>query len=432
MSQMTICLIICVLAIASFLWGKFSLGTTAITAMIAFLLTGVLDAEKVLACFSNSTGIMMVSMFVVAAGFNKTQLVKNVATFIGKAAKGSFTKVMFGYIVVAVLLCQFISSNLIPFCIVAPLMTKTFEEMGYSPSKVIYPLGIVCIITCMTLPLGGGATAAAELNGYLSANGAAEQMSIFAPMISRLPLLLCMTVYCIFFAPKMCPDKPVVAIEEMNLDKVAGKQLNQRAMPKFQETCGYLIFFAVTIALFLGKKVPYPTWVICTVGALAMVLTGVLSAKEAVNAMPWGVYFLFVGSIAMATALSETGAGAVIGNMVANLAGNTHSSLLLYTIFFLVPYIATQFMFNRTTMMILYPIVIQVCLALGANPIGPAIVIQAAAFSAFLTPMATGTVPYFMGLGGYDQKSILKMGIIPTLICFVVTVVWNSIMFPLF
>lgn len=37
--------------------------------------------------------------------------------------------------------------------------------------------------------------------------------------------------------------------------------------------------------------------------------------------------------------------------------------------------------------------------------------------------MATGTVPYYMGLGGYDQKTILKMDTIPPILCFVVTVV---------
>src|SRR5699024_7427875 len=115
--------------------------------------------------------------------------------------------------------------------------------------------------------------------------------------------------------------------------------------------------------------------------------------------------------------------------ILADLTGNTHNSLLLYAIFFLVPYVATQFMFNQTTMLIMYPIVIQVCLALGANPIGPVIVVQAASFAAILTPMATGTVPYYMGLGGYDQKTILKLGVLPTIITFVITVVWNTIVF---
>src|SRR5699024_8672285 len=131
MNQMTLCLIISLLTVISFVVGKLTLGTTALISMIIFLLTGILDAETVLGCFSNSTGIMMVAMFVVAAGFNKTQFVKNVASQIGKIAKGSLTKVMAGYIVIAILLCQFIQSNLIPFCIVAPLLINTVEQMGY-------------------------------------------------------------------------------------------------------------------------------------------------------------------------------------------------------------------------------------------------------------------------------------------------------------
>lgn len=432
MSQMTLCLIVCLITVISFVWGKLTLCTTAMCALMVFFFTGILDAQGVLSCFSNPTGIMMIAMFIVAAGFNKTQFVKNIANMIGHAAKGSLTKVLIGYIVIAELLCQFIGSNLIPFSIVAPLMIATVESMGYKPSKVIYSLGMICIVNAGTFPLGGGATVYAELNGYLEANGAVQQMSIWAPMISRVALFVVMTVYVIFIAPRLAPDETVVAVKEMNIDEVAGRQLNQKALPPFQEKCGYIIFFLVTLALLFSEQLGQPTWAICTVGALAMVITGVLSPKEAVAAMPIWVYLLFVGSIGMANALSATGAGKAIGELLAGLAGGTRSSLLLYTLFFLVPYVATQFMFNRTTQMILFPIVIQVCLALGANPIGPVIVVQAASYAAFLTPMATGTVPYYMGLGGYDQKTILKMGAVPTLICFMVTVVWNSIVFPLF
>lgn len=93
----------------------------------------------------------MVAMFIVAADFNKTQFVKNVASLLGRAAKGSLTKVMIGYILIAGLLCQFIGSNLIPFCIVAPLMIATVESMGYKSSKVIYSLGLMCIVNCVCL-----------------------------------------------------------------------------------------------------------------------------------------------------------------------------------------------------------------------------------------------------------------------------------------
>ncbi len=429
---MTITLIISVLTVIGFLTRKFTLGTTAMMALLAFLLTGVLDAKTVLGCFGNATAVMLVAMFIVAAGFNKTQFVKNVAGMVKNISKGSLTKVLAGYVIIAVLLCQFIKSNLIPFCIVAPLLVNTVKQMGYKPSKVIYSLGIACIICCQTLPLGGGATAYAEFNEYLLSNGAVQQMGILTPMISRLPLMLVMMAYAIFIAPRFAPDEPVVETTDMNTESVASKALDVKAMDPFHERCGYIIFFGVTVALLFSTQLKLPAWEICFAGAVLMVVTGVLSPKEAVNAVPWWVFFLFVGSIGIANALSVSGAGEAIGTLLANLAGNTHSSILLYSLFFLIPYVATQFMYNMTTMMILYPIVIQVCLALGANPIAAVIVVQSAAFSAILTPMATGTVPYFMGLGGYDQKTILKMGIIPTIICFVVTVVWNSIAFPLF
>ena len=433
MSQLTICLIISVLTIISFVWGKLSLATTAMTSMMLFFITGCVDADTVLSCFGNASGIMIAAMFVVAAGFNKTRFVRNVASGIGRIAKGSLTKVMIGYMLAAVVLCQFIKSNLIPFCILSPLLVRTVEEMGIKPSKVMYSLGIAVIVTCQALPLGSGATVYAELNGYLAANGSLAQMSIWDPMISRLPVIILTTIYCIFVAPRLAPSEPVVAIQDMNVENVAGGAMKEQEMTPFQETCGYLIFFGVSLALLVSANFGWPSWAICLIGAIAMVLTGVLKPKEATNAIPLWVYLLFVGSIVMANALSQTGAGELIGNFLAKLAGMTgNNSVLIYLIFFLVPYIATQFMFNQTTYLIIVPIVIQTCLALGANPIGPVIVVQQAAFAAFLTPMATGTVPYYMGLGGYDLKTILKMGILPSIIICVASVAWNAVMYPLF
>lgn len=41
------------------------------------------------------------------------------------------------------------------------------ESLGISKAKISLPLGIVAISTCCTLPIGTGATQAAELNGYI-------------------------------------------------------------------------------------------------------------------------------------------------------------------------------------------------------------------------------------------------------------------------
>ena len=73
MSSLTICLIICLITMISYILSKIPMGLTALPSMLAFVLTGCLDPDTALGYFGNSNGIMMVSMFVVAAGFNCTK-----------------------------------------------------------------------------------------------------------------------------------------------------------------------------------------------------------------------------------------------------------------------------------------------------------------------------------------------------------------------
>ena len=104
MNHLTICLIICLLTAVSYVIGKVPMGVTALLSMLAFVITGCLDAGTAAAYFGNGNGIMLVSMLVVAAGFNRTQFVKKCSTSVNKIAKGSLPGMMFGYMVVTVIL----------------------------------------------------------------------------------------------------------------------------------------------------------------------------------------------------------------------------------------------------------------------------------------------------------------------------------------
>ena len=56
---MILCLVIFVLTIASFLWGKISMGLTALLSMVLLVLTGCIDITTELSDFYNSTTIIM-------------------------------------------------------------------------------------------------------------------------------------------------------------------------------------------------------------------------------------------------------------------------------------------------------------------------------------------------------------------------------------
>lgn len=431
-TQLIVCLIICAVTVGFYIYGKIPMAVVAMASVAAFLVTGCIDGPSVLGYFGNNNGIMIMSMFVVAAGFNKTQFVKNVANSLNRFAKGSLTKVMLGYVLVAILLSQFIQSPVVVFGILSPLLAQTVHNIGVNPSQVMFPLGVASIATCSAFPLGSGATVAAELNGYLSANEYTEfVVQLTDPMKARFPLVIVCAVYCIFFATKLAPREPLVAIANKE-DRRAQAQLQKAQLPRFQEIAAFVIFFGTTIALILQKQVGLDTWVICLIAAVLMVVTGVLSQEEAVGAMPTWMYLLFVGSLAMGGALTNTGAGQLIGDAVAAAANSMSSPFLIYLMFFIIPFLMTQVMQNRGVMLIFIPIAIQACKSMGANPVGVIICVQAACLTAFMTPMATPAVPYYMAAGGYDLKSVVKQSVLPAILFCAVSVIWTAIAFPLY
>ena len=425
---LTICLIIFVLMVIGFCTNFFSLATVSLVSMMALIFTGCMSAEEGLAYFANNNVIMIAGMCVVAAGFNRTQFCTNVANGISRVAKGSLNKLMLGYVLIGMLLSQFIQSPIVAMGIVAPMLMASAESMGFKSSKVMFPLGVVTVVTCCTLPIGAGATVSAELNGYLESYGYVDHLvGFFDPMIGRLPLLIVCVIYCAFFATKLAPDEPIVAVAAP-VSAAKGKA----PLKPFQEYAGIIIFFADAVALMFAQNLGLQNWQITVVGALAMVVFGVLKPREATGALPMSMLLLIVGALAMSGALSATGAGELIGGYISNLVNAVNgNSYIMGFIFFIVPFALTQVMQNRGTMLIFHPIAIATCAAIGASPVGLMIVIQAACLSAFMTPMATAAIPYMMECGGYDQRSMFKQSWILAILCCVFTVGWVMTVFPL-
>lgn len=427
MSQLTICFIIFVLTIAGYCSGLYSLASIALTSMMALTLTGCLTAKEALGYFSNSNVVMVGGMCVVAAGFNRTQFCTNLANSVSKLAKGSITKMMMGYVLIGVILSQFIQSPVVVFSIVAPMLMATADQMGLKPSKVLFPMGVAAICTCCVLPMGAGATVAAELNGYLESYGYTEHVvGLLDPMKARLPMMILAIVYFGFFAVKFTPDEPIVQVADMEM-----KKMGKSTLSSFSETAAIVIFFGDAVALMLADKLGLASWEITVIGALLMIICKVLQPKDAGKALPLNILFLIVGSNAIAGALSNTGAGEFIGTHISGLVNSLGgSNYLLGLVFFIIPFILTQFMSNRGTMLIFHPIAIATCASMGGNPVGLMILIQAACLSAFMTPMATSATPYIMGLGGYNISSMIKQGMGFAIVSCVVSVLWTMTVFP--
>lgn len=440
MNQLLIvCLIICLITILGYVWGKMSLGTVAGCSMILFLITGCISAKDALGNMGNSNVIMVLSMFVVSAGFNKTQFVKMIGRSVSVLSKGSITKVMFGFIMASVLAATLTGSAAAAFCIMAPIVTASCEELHISPSKVTFCVGLTCIAACGIIPVGGNLAMFAELNGYITANDYAQyELAVTDLFKGRWLSLVVLIVYCVFIGHRFSPDQPVTIIGDSA--ELAARNKKAEPLSPIKEKFGYMVFFFVSVALIFNSVLnaalgtiglaSLASWEIVFIGAVIMVVSGVLTSKEAFAAVPWDLGLLIAGSLCMGSALANTGGGELIGGVIANVAGGLGNSYLIGAVFYLVPFVLTQLMQNRTVMAIFQPIAILACKSMGVSCVGPILLVAAACCTAFMTPMATACVPMIMDIGGYNVKSQLKQSLLPAVILSIVNVFWVMTVFP--
>ncbi len=436
-TQLISCLVIFGLTCAGYLSGVWSLATVSMLSVAALSLTGCLTAEEALATFANGTVIMIGAMSVVAVGFSRTRFCSRLSDGISHLAKDSFSMVLLLYCILTMLLGQMIQSPVIVFGIVAPLCIASADSMGVSRSRVALSLGVVSIATCSILPIGTGATQAAELTGYIRAyydklenfTGTVPVMGFFDPMKARLPMLVFTVVYCAFVMPRFAPER-----RSSGGDSAAPRGNAEKPLPVFAEIAGVVIFFGTALAFMLQTGILrfLAVWQICLVGAVLMIICGVLKPKEACEAVPLSMLLLIVGALAMSGALSGTGAGDLIGGLIAKLVASVRNPYVVGFFFFLFPFILAQFMSNRGVMLIFFPVAIAACHQIGGDPRGLLILIETGALTAFMTPMPTAAVPVMMEYGGYSQKDLIRGGWLFAVISCVLSVGWMMTVFPVF
>ena len=427
-TQLIICLAIFAATLVSFILNRIPLWVTAMTSLALLYLTGCLTSAEALSGFGNSNTIVLVGMLLIAAGFQRSSFVNKLCDAVIRMAGGSFTKAYAVYIILAVLLANFISSPVACYTIIVPLIGSLCDRMNVNRSKVMFPAMVVVVGCCGVLPLATAVQQAAQATGFLAAYGFDIEMSAMDYFIGMWPMLVLLPLWAIFIGPKQTPDiKMDIAAVNQNVRTSSGNQLS-----RFQDTAAVVIFFADLVCLIFANQLGLEVWFIAFAGGLLMILTGVLDPRTCMKNIAWDMVLLYVGSLALGTALSSTGAGEVVGNLVSRAVGGTTNNYILGAVFFIVPFIITQFMLNRAVIAVFTPICLMTCQAMGANPVGLIVLVTAGSLAAFLTPMATPAVPVAMEQGGYSLKDLFSSGWLITVLIAVVYIFSSMTVLPAF
>ncbi len=182
------------------------------------------------------------------------------------------------------------------------------------------------------------------------------------------------------------------------------------------------------ICLMTFKLMPSVTAVL--LAALAMVLTGCVSTKDAYRAINWESLVLIAGMLPMATALEQTGGVELIVNGLVTSLGNIGPLMLMAGLFVLTS-LFSQFISNTATTVLVAPIAVSAALEMGVSPYPFLMTVALAASTAFATPVASPVNTLVLGPGGYRFNDFVKVGVPLQFLAMVVTLLAVPLLFPL-
>ena len=157
-------------------------------------------------------------------------------------------------------------------------------------------------------------------------------------------------------------------------------------------------------------------------GALLMVLTNCLKWRDIQRALSAQVILIVVASLALGSALTQTGATAYVAHSFVQLTAGM-SDRVVFSGLMLLMAILTNIVSNNAAAVIGTPIAISIATELGLPPEAFVLAVLFGANMSYATPMAYQTNLLVMNAGGYTFMDFVKAGVPLTII------IWLSLSF---
>jgi sodium-dependent dicarboxylate transporter 2/3/5 len=420
MSPATITLLFLLFAIVMFVWEKIPLGVTSMIICVGLVVTGVLDFKTAFAGFIDSNVILFVAMFIVGGALFETGMANKIGGIVTHFAKTERQLII--AIMVIVGLMSGVLSNTGTAAVLIPVVIGIAARSGYSRSRLLMPLVFAAAM--------GGNLSLIGAPGNLIAQSVMEEMdmsfSFFEYAKVGLPILICGIIYFAFIGYKFLPDK------SGEKDSSYDEQKDFSNVPKWKKALSLIILVLTLLGMIFEEQIGIKLCITGCIGALALILTGVISEKNALKSIDLKTIFLFGGTLSLASALQTTGAGEDIAKTVIGVLGENPSPYVLTFVVFMLCCILTNFMSNTATTALMAPICVSIAQGMGADPRAVLMACVIGGSCAYATPIGMPANTMVVTAGGYTFKDYAKAGIPLILVATVVSMILLPILYPFF
>lgn len=421
MSPTTITLIFLAFAVVMSVTEKIPLAVTSMIVCIGLVITGVLNVNDAFSGFINSNVILFVAMFIVGGALFETGMANEIGSLVTKFAKSERGLIVAIMVIVGVM--SGFLSNTGTAAVLIPVVIGIAAKSGYKRSRLLMPLVFAAAM--------GGNLSLIGAPGNMIAQSALEPLGLsfgfFEYAVVGLPILIAGILFYATIGFRILPNHDT---EED--DSIFDETQDFGSVPKWKKVLSLVILIATLMGMIFEEQIGVKLCITGCVGALLLILTGVISEKDALKSIDLKTIFLFGGTLSLAKALEMTGAGELIADKVIGALGDHPSPVFFTLVVFLLCCVMTNFMSNTATTALMAPICLSIAQGMGADPRAVLMACVIGGSCAYVTPIGMPANTMVVGAGNYKFIDYVKSGLPLIVIATVISMIILPIAFPFY
>ncbi|MEZ5427668.1 MAG: SLC13 family permease [Pyrinomonadaceae bacterium] len=213
-------------------------------------------------------------------------------------------------------------------------------------------------------------------------------------------------------------EKMSILREDSDLILLMPKESEAITVPN-KGRAALMIFIATLIIAIVEPSI---TGAVMLGGALAMMLTGILTTEQAYSSISWKTVFLVAGILPLGIALTKTNAAGTIAYGIISVLGPLGPVAFLAGVFLTTMFLV-QAMNGAAVAAVIGPIAINIAQQTGLNPRALTMGVALATSMAFITPLGHPVNILVMSPGGYNFRDYMKIGLPLAAILFLVVMI---------
>ena len=388
-------------AVIAWLWLSEALHVSVTALLVPFLatVTGIFTLPKALSHFSDPIIFLFLGGFALAAGLRQQKLDRWMAAWVMQRAGGELGRAARWLFVLTAVLSMWIS-NTATAAMMLPLVLGLLAPLDYNRYRNTWIY--VLLGVAFSANIGGIGTLVGSPPNAIAA--AAVGLSFGQWLMWGVPFVIVLLPLMDWVLRRVL--KPALKAEVSVVDV---------EMAWTHSHTGMLLVFSLTVLLWvfgapLGAALGISKGYDAAVALLALLLLhlfNLASWREIEKSADWGVLLLFGGGITLSAALSTSGAGAWLAELVGG-GFAIMPALVVLALMALFTMALTEVASNTASAALLVPLFIG--MTPNMDPSVVAIIVAIAASCAFLLPVATPPNAIIFGSGKVKQQDMIVNG----------------------